>query len=262
MPPAPSLPEVIDLVEADAVDARPLNRLRAASTLVRKLTDLGDAALGYFVDQARHAGHSWSEIGEALGVTKQAAQQRHTVRSSASGMTFERFTPRARKVVDGAEPIAREWGHDYVGTEHLLLSLLREPDGLGAQILIEGGLPEEMATAAIQERVEPGTGPPEGALPFRPEAKTALISASAMALDMGHSYIGTEHVLLGLAREDGIAGEVLEQAGLDPDVVTIRITEKLARYADSRRAVQRTPKGARPKASSAKQAPRTPKGPK
>src|ERR1700684_909051 len=125
MTPTPSLQDVIHLVESDPDDAQPLNRLRAASALVQNLADIGDAALGYFVDQARHAGHSWSEIGEALGVSKQAAQQKQTVRLSLglNAPTFERFTPRARNVLVAAEPIARDWGHSHVDTEHLLLAL-------------------------------------------------------------------------------------------------------------------------------------------
>src|SRR5579864_8981377 len=131
MPPpsGPSLQDVIHLVEADGDAGGPLGRLQAASALVRELAEVGDAALGYFVDQARHAGHSWSEIGEALGVTKQAAQQKHTARLSLGigPATFERFTPRARNVVAAAEAVARDWEHAYVGTEHLLLALYAEP---------------------------------------------------------------------------------------------------------------------------------------
>src|SRR5580658_932934 len=139
MVPTPTLQDVIHLVEADTEDAEPLSRLGTASVLVRNLTEVGDAALGYFVDQARHAGHSWSEIGEALGVSKQAAQQKHTVRLSLglNTPTFERFSPRARNVLSAAEPIARQWGHGCIGTEHLLLALYREPEGVAAQILNE-----------------------------------------------------------------------------------------------------------------------------
>src|SRR5580698_1821914 len=147
MTPTPSLQDVIHLVETDTEDAQPLSRLRVASALVQNLADIGDAALGYFVDQARHAGHSWSEIGEALGVSKQAAQQKHTVRLSLglNTPTFERFTPRARHVLKEAEPVARAWGHRHIGTEHLLLALYREPEGVAAQILNDSDLPLDKA---------------------------------------------------------------------------------------------------------------------
>src|ERR1700684_1188209 len=125
MTPTPSLQDVIHLVETDTEDAQPLSRLRGASPLSQTRPDIGDAPLGYFVDQARHAGHSWSEIGEALGVSKQAAQAKQTVRLSLglNAPTFERFSPRARFGVSAAEPIARAWGHGHVDTEHLLLAL-------------------------------------------------------------------------------------------------------------------------------------------
>src|ERR1700683_288999 len=151
MTPTPSLQDVIHLVESDTEDAQPLSRLRVASALVQNLADIGDAALGYFVDQARHAGHSWSEIGEALGVSKQAAQQKQTVRLSLglNAPTFERFSPRARYVVSAAEPIARRWGHAHIGPEHLLLALYSEPEGIAAQILNAANLTMEKAADAV-----------------------------------------------------------------------------------------------------------------
>jgi hypothetical protein len=82
MSPAPSLQELIELVEIETEDSSPLSRLRAASGLAGHLAEVGDAALVYFVDQARHAGHSWSQIGNALGVSKQAVQQARSVRAA------------------------------------------------------------------------------------------------------------------------------------------------------------------------------------
>ena len=140
MAPSPlTLPDAIHWVDTEAKDPDPLTRLQTASVLVQSLAEVGDAALGYFVDQARHAGHSWSEIGDALGVSKQAAQQKHTVRLSLgpNAPTFEHLTPRARKVVTEAEEIARSWRHGYVGTEHLLLALYSEPESIAAQILVD-----------------------------------------------------------------------------------------------------------------------------
>jgi hypothetical protein len=232
MAPSPSLQDVIQLVEADTEDGHPLRRLQVASDLVQSLTEVGDAALGYFVDQARHAGHSWSEIGEALGVSKQAAQQKQTVRLSLglNGPTFERFTPRARTVVIEAEAMARQWGHGSVGTEHLLLALYREPDGVAAQILNASGFSLEAAEAALEARTTRGPGTPDGKVPFAPTAIAAFTGALASALEMGHNYIGTEHLLLGLARGDGPAADVLGDAGLTLEVIERRVTDVLARY--------------------------------
>jgi hypothetical protein len=241
MTPTPSLQDVIQLVEVDSQDEEPLSRLRVASALVQNLADIGDAALGYFVDQARHAGHSWSEIGEALGVSKQAAQQKQTVRLSLglNAPTFERFTPRARYVLSEAEPIARQWGHGQIGTEHLLLALYREPEGVGAQVLNEADLTVEKAEAAVGTRAERGRGSPKGKLSFTPKAIAVFSGALASALEMAHNYIGTEHLLLGLARGDGHAADVLEEAGLDQEALERRVTEKLARYTKDRDAATR-----------------------
>ena len=262
MAPTPSLQEVIQLVEADTHDEQPLSRLETASAVVQNLAEVGDAALGYFVDQARHAGHSWSEIGQALGVSKQAAQQKHTVRLSLdlNAPTFERFTPRARHVVGAAESIAREFGQRHVGTEHLLLALYREPEGVAAQVLDEADLSAARAKAAVDARAEPGPGAPDDKVPFAPQARAALSGALSSALEMGHNYIGTEHLLLGLVRGAGLAADILGDAGLDQEALERRVTEKLARYAEALRVLQQdvesqVTRGARPKKAPAARKP-------
>src|ERR1700727_1810274 len=113
-----SLQDAIHWVDSETPNPDALARLRTASALVHGLAEIGDAALGYYVDQARRDGHSWSEIGDSLGVSKQAAQQKQTVRVSLgpNTPTFEHLTPRARSVVGEAKEIARNWGHAYVGT--------------------------------------------------------------------------------------------------------------------------------------------------
>jgi hypothetical protein len=263
MAPTPSLQDVIHLVEADTEDGRPLSRLRVASAVVQNLADIGDAALGYFVDQARHAGHSWSEIGEALGVSKQAAQQKQTVRLSLglNAPTFERFTPRARHVLSAAEPIARAWGHDQIGTEHLLLALYAEPNGVAAQILNDAHLTVDEADKAVGARTERGLGTAEGKLPYTAKAIAVFTGALASALEMGHNYIGTEHLLLGLARGDGVAADVLEAAGLDQEALERHVAEKLAAYREALRPVKKA--AARPtgKSAPAKKAGATKKAP-
>jgi hypothetical protein len=236
MSPAPSFQELIHLVETETEDSSPLGRLRAASGLAGQLAEVGDATLGYFVDQARHAGHSWSQIGDALGESKQAAQQKHTVRQ-ASGLEepgFDRFTLRARNAVGDAELVAREWGHDYVGTEHLLLSLYRDPYGVAALVLVESGLREDQATEAIAQLVERGGGARAGKLPFTPKATGVLDAARSAAVDLGHGHVGTEHLLIGLDRIDGVAKEVLARAGLTPELIDQRVAAKLAPYEQRR----------------------------
>jgi hypothetical protein len=236
MSPAPSVQDLIHIVETDTEDSSPLGRLHAASGLAGHLAEVGDAAVGYFVEEARRAGHSWSQIGDALGVSKQAAQQKQTVRraSSPEETGFERFTPRARNAVSDAELIAREWGHDYIGTEHLLLSLYRDPHGLAAQILLESGLDADQATEAIEQRVERGGGARDGTLPFTPRATGVLDAARSSAGDLGHGYVGTEHLLIALDRIDGVAKGVLERAGLIPELVGQKVLAKLAAYEQRR----------------------------
>src|SRR5947209_19382503 len=122
MTPAPTIHDLITEVRRDAAEDQPLAQLQTAATLTQDITDTADAVLGYFVDQARRAGQSWSEIGEALGVSKQAAQQRHLRAGGDIITNFERFTDRARRVVATSEFAARDLGHGSIGTEHLPLA--------------------------------------------------------------------------------------------------------------------------------------------
>src|SRR5437870_8100057 len=210
----PTLQNLIHEVEHDAPDDQPLTRLRIAASTMQAVNEVTDAALGYFVDQARRAGHSWSEIGESLGVSKQAAQQRHVARATSGSMmpvTFERFTDRARSVVALSESVARDLGHTYIGTEHLLLAQLSMPEGLAGQILLQSGLSKQAVADAIVEEVGRGPGTPEGRPPFTPRAIGALNRALTVALELGHNYIGTEHLLLGVSGTDGVGGTILSR---------------------------------------------------
>ena len=226
-----TLQDFIVRVEAEAGDGLPLSRLQAASSVARELEEIGDAGLGYFVDQARHAGHSWSEIGDALGVSKQAAQQKQSVRVALgpNAPTFERLTPRARHVVEATEEVARSLGHQEIGTSHLLLALYKEPDGIGAQILVEAGLTLKKAEAAVTRRAERGPGSPEGRLGYTPRAVSTFTAAIASAVQLGHNYVGTEHLLLGLSSGDGVAAAVLQEHGLTDKMLLPKIQEKLKR---------------------------------
>src|SRR5947209_1814085 len=138
MAPPPTLQDLIELAERDAETSAPLDQLTAAATTVAHLVHVGDAVLSYFVDRARVSGHSWSEISGALGVTKQAAHKRFSFPAPAAP-ALERFTPRARRVLEHAETTAQALRHNYIGTEHLLLALFDEPEGIGAKVLVELG---------------------------------------------------------------------------------------------------------------------------
>ncbi len=123
---------------------------------------------------------------------------------------FERFTDRARRSVVLAQEEARLLNHDYIGTEHLLLGLIHENEGIAAKALTARGLNLDDARIAVEHRVGVGTAAPKGHIPFTPRAKKVLELSLRQALQLGHNYIGTEHVLLGLLREaEGVAAQIL-----------------------------------------------------
>src|SRR5665648_335579 len=132
---------------------------------------------------------------------------------------FERFTERARQVVVLAQEEARALKHNYIGTEHLLLGLLREEEGVAARVLDGLEVSVEEVRAAVVRIVGSGEESPQGQIPFTPRAKKVLELALREALSLGHNYIGTEHILLGLVREnEGVAARIL----LDSDAEKIR----------------------------------------
>ena len=134
---------------------------------------------------------------------------------------FERFTERARQVVVLAQEEARELKHNYIGTEHLLLGLLREGDGVAARVLGTLEISLEDVRGEIMRIVGEGENEPQGQIPFTPRAKKVLELALREALSLGHNYIGTEHILLGLVREsEGVAARILSD--LDGDADRIR----------------------------------------
>jgi len=129
---------------------------------------------------------------------------------------FERFTTRARHTVVLAQEEARRLRHNYIGTEHVLLGLLGEPEGIAARALTGFGISLEATRAEVAAIVKPGDKEPSGHIPFTPRAKKTLELALREALQLHHNYIGTEHILLGVIREgEGVGAEVLRQhAGL------------------------------------------------
>jgi ATP-dependent Clp protease ATP-binding subunit ClpA len=129
---------------------------------------------------------------------------------------FERFTDRARQTVVFAQDEARRLGHNHIGTEHLLLGLLQEGDGLASQSLGRLGISLADVRADVLQIVGQGTDTPSGHIPFTPRSKKVLELSLREALEFGHNYIGTEHILLGLVREgDGVAAQVLVDRGAD-----------------------------------------------
>ncbi len=142
---------------------------------------------------------------------------------------FNRFTERARKVIILAKEEAKRFNHDYIGTEHILLGLIREGEGVAAVVLQKMGLNLQQIRMEIEKIVKPG--PPtvvSGDIPFTPTAKKVIELSSEEARSLGHNYIGTEHILLGLIREgEGVASQVLLNLGLDLNRVREEIAELL-----------------------------------
>src|SRR5215217_5382747 len=129
---------------------------------------------------------------------------------------FERFTDRARRVVVLAQEEARMLSHNYIGTEHILLGLIHEGEGVAAKALESLGISLEAVRSQVEEIIGQGQQAPSGHIPFTPRAKKVLELSLREALQLGHNYIGTEHILLGLIREgEGVAAQVLVKLGAD-----------------------------------------------
>jgi len=142
---------------------------------------------------------------------------------------FNRFTERARKVILLAKEEAKRFNHDYIGTEHILLGLIREGEGVAAAVLASVGLDPEKIRFEVEKLVEPGPNTVvSGDIPFTPKAKKVIELAMDEARALSHNYIGTEHLLLGLLREgEGVAAQVLMNLGLDLDKVRAEVMQLL-----------------------------------
>src|SRR6266511_825000 len=144
---------------------------------------------------------------------------------------FERFTDRARRVIPLAQEEARRLNHNYIGTEHLLLGLLAEGEGVAAKALEGLGISLEAVRVQVQEIIGQGQAAPTGHIPFTPRAKKVLQLSLREAMQLGHAYIGTEHILLGLIREgEGVAAQVLVRLGADRDRVRQQVIHLLEGY--------------------------------
>jgi len=244
------LTELITAVREHAAED-PLARLEAASAASEELAAMGDALVTHFVEGAREAGASWTHIGGALGVSKQGAQQRFAYRPDvlrelarrararrvAELPLLQRFTLRARRSILAAADEARRLGHEHMGTEHLLLGLLTEPDGLAVKTLDACGHPAEAVRAAVEAEAGSDRRPSRviGRVEFTPGAQQTLELTMREAVRLGHNYVGTEHVLLALSaeEEEGRAVETLRSLGLTYDQLREKVLELLAGQGES-----------------------------
>ena len=144
---------------------------------------------------------------------------------------FEKFTDKARRVVVLAQEEAKLLNHNYIGTEHILLGLIHEGEGVAAKSLEALGINLESVREQVQEIIGQGQQAPTGHIPFTPRAKKVLELSLREALQLGHSYIGTEHLLLGLIREgEGVAAQVLTKLGADTNKVRQQVIQLLSGF--------------------------------
>ncbi|MDO4252154.1 MAG: ATP-dependent Clp protease ATP-binding subunit [Rothia sp. (in: high G+C Gram-positive bacteria)] len=144
---------------------------------------------------------------------------------------FERFTDRARRVVVLAQEEARMLNHNYIGTEHLLLGLIHEGEGIAARALESLGITLSAVREQVQDIIGPGPQAPSGHIPFTPRAKKVLELSMREAIQLNHGYIGTEHILLGMVRaNEGVANQVLTKLGAEPAKVRQTVTDMISGY--------------------------------
>lgn len=243
----PTLSDLIELVHKRSTDRTVLGRITVAEDLSLDLQEMADRLTDHFVQQARSAGNSWAQIGTQLGVSKQGAQQRYLnaregednmaaqllaeepdprepIRGSMpkgpmkrlkGALKLQRFTEDARTAVKAAQLEARELHHDHIGPEHVLLGILAA-GGPGAKALNSLNMTLESVRDRVRSEIGQGSHSGSGHLPFTKDAKVVLELSLREALRLGHNYIGSEHILLGLVRSDNLATGLLEDMGATP----------------------------------------------
>jgi ClpA/ClpB-like protein len=242
------LDNLIAYVKAIHPDGGPLENVADAFTVSGQLDEQSDALIGHFVDQARRSGASWNQIGTAMGVSKQAAQKRFVSgrMSDLSDLSdllpkgrnaFSRATDRAFRVLVAASKLAAP---EPVGAAHVAAALFTEPKGVAAKAFEAAGLSAEQVSAAL------GTGlaavvptADKGALrglALDESGKATLRDSLKWALRLGHNYIGTEHLMLGVLSAGGQVTDALSNLGLTPARGEQLITAEIAAILDRRKA--------------------------
>jgi hypothetical protein len=224
-----------------------LDHVSAAVRISEHLGELADHLIGHFVDQARRSGASWTEIGQSMGVTKQAAQKRFVPKGSGQGEGFpwgpgqkfgERFTDRAKRAEVAARQLAIKHRNEQVLPEHVVLGMLHEPEGMAARAIAALGVSAEAAREALVAALPPAAAGEQvrDDVRFGPRSKHVLKLALHEALSLGHNYIGTEHLLLGVVKEEEAqGGGVLTGLGLTEQRVREWLIPELALLAAKKR---------------------------
>lgn len=227
-------------------DGTALDHVSAAVRISEYLDELADHLIGHFVDQARRSGASWTEIGQSMGVTKQAAQKRFVPKGlvqfggipTGPGEKFgQRFTDRAKRAEVAARQLAIKHRNEEVLPEHVVLAMLREPESVAAKAIAALGVSAEAASDALVAALPDAAGEhvPED-VRFGPRSKHVLKLAIHEALSQGHNYIGTEHLLLGAVKEEEAqGGGALTGLGLTDQRVREWLIPELAKLAAKKR---------------------------
>lgn len=232
---------LIEAVEAEgSQDALP--RIERAIALADEIGVLSERLVGYYVERARSDGRSWAEIGALVGVTRQAAQQRFGARLATLSLSdleraggLGRMTKRARDVLDEAEGQARRLRHPSLRAEHVLSALLEDGDSLATRAIEATGIKGMSLRSLVSDNLSPGTGAPPAVIPLDASTRRAMSLALTEALLLGHNYVGTEHLLLGMLRDqDGSAASLLREGGVDAAAVRNKVIELLDEYLRSR----------------------------
>lgn len=238
------LDNLIAFVHSRHPDGEPLDNLADAVSLSAQLDEQADALLGHFVDRARRSGASWTEIGARMGVSKQAARKRFVPRWDGSdpipeGQLYSRFTLRSRNTLLAAADIADGADAPGIGAAHFAAALPSEPEGLAAKILHQAGITDEQLYAAL------GLGPADGTreataealhgLSFADDGKDVLRGTLKAVLRLGHNYVGTEHLLLGILFAEGSTGATLNSLGLTVDKAEQELDKEIRRVQAERK---------------------------
>ncbi|GLY68695.1 Clp protease N-terminal domain-containing protein [Amycolatopsis taiwanensis] len=226
------LDDLIESVKNQNPGSGPLQQLSDAVLVADQVGEVADHLIGHFVDQARRSGASWTEIGTSMGVSKQAAQKRFVPKEffvSSQGTDFSRFTLRAKNVLEHAERSARGVANDQIDPVHLLLGLLSEPLGLAAKAIEKFAGPLAEVGKRVAAILPPGVETMPERIPFSPAGRKALELTVREALRLGHNYIGTEHILLGLLEQhEGPAFDLLTDLGVTKAAVEAEILAVLS----------------------------------
>ncbi|MBV5246912.1 Clp protease [Mycolicibacterium sp. PAM1] len=233
-----SIDTLIHYVEQLRPDDAPLKYVAEAQAVSSRLTDQADELLGHFVSRARRSGHSWTEIGSQLGVSKQAVRKRFIPRWDGSdpiprASLYSRFTLYARRAMLVANATALQTGATNVDTNFLAAALLSEPDGLAARIVADLGISADdmydtLGTTMQTCDLEPTVANLQR-VTLTDTSTAALESTHTATLRLGHNYIGTEHILLGIVSANSPTAETLHTLGLSAPVIESAISDAIAR---------------------------------